>query len=398
LRGPLGTEQRRSPSIESERPTTVPDVQAVILAGGKGTRLRPVTVDLPKPLVPVANRPLIVHQLRHLAASGVRDVTLALGYNAERFSGVEDEAEALGLDLRLITEPAPLGTGGALRWCADAGAFDERPLLWMNGDVVASPSVDSLLDFHRSRDAALTFWLTSVRDVSEFGVLELDGEGFVERFVEKPAPEETHSNLVNAGILMLAPALLQRIPPDTFFSFEKGLLPGLVREREAIYGLFDGGYWMDTGRPSTYLAANRHVLEGRVDWQPAGEHTEAGLWEGAGVKRDGAPIIHPAVLADGAVLEEGATVFGRVVVGPRATIKDGAQLENCVLFEDVEVGNGAEIVNSIVCSGARIGDGVVLDNAIIGARAVVGEGNELRGARLWNDVELAPRSLIVGEG
>ena len=373
-----------------------PEVQAVILAGGKGTRLRPLTEELPKPLVPVANRPLIEHQLRHLAASGVRDVTLALGYNAAAFSGVEREGAALGLNIRIVTEPAPLGTGGALRWCLDAGAFDDRPLLWLNGDVVASPNVASLYDFHVSRSAALSFWLTSVRDVTEFGVMEIDGEGFVTRFREKPAPEEIDSNLVNAGILMLDPALLGRVPSDTFFSFEKSLLPGMVDEGERVYGLFDGGYWMDTGRPRNYLAANRHVLEGRVDWVPAGELND-GVWEGAGVKRDGAIIIHPSVLGEGALIEEGANLFGRVVVGKNSVVRSGSQLDSCVLFDDVEIGRDVEIVNSVVCRGARIGDGVVLRNSIVGARALVGDRNELRGARLWNDIELSPRSLVIDQ-
>ncbi|HWH31668.1 MAG TPA: NDP-sugar synthase [Egibacteraceae bacterium] len=373
-----------------------PEVQAVILAGGKGTRLRPVTAELPKPLVPIANRPLMEHQLRHLAAAGVRDVTLALGYNAAAFAGVEREADELGLRLRILTEPAPLGTGGALRWCLDGGAFDERPLLWLNGDVVASPDVASLLEFHTSRAASLTFWLTSVRDVTDFGVLELDPEGRVQRFLEKPAPEESPSNLVNAGILMLDPQMLSRVPPDTFFSFEKSLLPGLVREREPIYGLFDGGYWMDTGRPRTYLAANRHVLENRVDWEPAGELRE-GVWEGPGVKRDGAIIIHPTVLGEGAVIEDGANIFGRVVVGRGTVVHEGAQLDSSVLHDDVEIGRDCEIVNSIVCKGARIGDGVVLEHAIVGARAVVGERNVLRGARLWNDIELPRRSLVIDQ-
>lgn len=371
------------------------DVQAVILAGGKGTRLRPVTVDLPKPLVPIANRPLIVHQLRHLAAAGVRDVTLALGYNADRFGEVEDTAGALGLNLRLIVEPSPLGTGGALRWCADQGAFDERPLLWLNGDVVASPDIHAMLDVHRNREAAMTFWLTSARDVSEFGVLELDADGFVERFLEKPAPEETDSHLVNAGILMLDPALLRRVPEQTFFSFEKSLLPTLVREREPIYGMFDGGYWQDTGRPGFYLAANRHVLEGRVDWEPAGERVEGELWEGVGVKRETVGLIHPAVLGDGTVIEAGAQLFGRTVIGADAIVHTGAQLENCVLFDDVEIGRDTIVVNSIVCRGARIGDGVVLDRAIVGAQAVVGDRNELRGTRLWNGVRLDAGTLLV---
>jgi NDP-sugar pyrophosphorylase family protein len=386
-------------AVARKGPSQVPssrEVQAVILAGGKGTRLRPVTSELPKPLVPIANRPLIEHQLRHLAAAGVRDVTLALGYNAGAFEGVEREAAELGLNVRIFTEPAPLGTGGALRWCLDGGAFDERPLLWLNGDVVASPNVEALYDFHASRRASLTFWLTSVRDVSEFGVLELDPEGRVERFLEKPAPEEANSNLVNAGILMLDPRLLSRVPSDTFFSFEKSLLPGLVRDGEPIYGLFDGGYWMDTGRPRTYLAANRHVLEGRVDWEPAGELRE-GVWEGPGVKRDGAIIIHPTVLGEGAVIEDGANIFGRVVVGRGTVVHGGAQLDSSVLHDDVEIGRDCEIVDSIVCRGARIGDGVVLRRSIVGARAVVGERNELRGARLWNDVELPRRSVIVDQ-
>lgn len=371
------------------------DVQAVILAGGKGTRLRPVTSDLPKPLVPVANRPLIVHQLAHLAASGVRDVTLALGYNANRFAEVEEAASDLGLNLRLVVEPQALGTGGALRYCLDEGAFDERPLLWMNGDVVAAPVVKDLHAFHMQREASLTFWLTSARNVAEFGVLELADDGHVERFLEKPEPEETPSHLVNAGILMLDPAVLRRIPERTFYSFEERLLPRMVEEAEALFGLFDGSYWLDTGRPRLYLAANRHVLEGRVDWLPAGRRTEEGLWEGEEVVRNAASIIHPAVVGDGAELAAGAQLFGRTVLGRGVRVGEGAQLEDCVLFDGVEVGPEAEIVGSIVCADARIGANVVLHDAIVGARSVVGERNELRGARLWGDVELPAGTLVV---
>ncbi|HVM13344.1 MAG TPA: NDP-sugar synthase [Egibacteraceae bacterium] len=372
-------------------------MQAVILAGGKGTRLRPVTVDLPKPLVPIANRPLIIHQLRHLTAAGIEDVTLALGYNADRFAGVEDEADRLGINLQLITEPEPLGTGGALRWCADKGAFDDRPLLWMNGDVVASPDVVSMHKFHTDRDAVLTFWLTSARKVDEFGVLELDDEGRVQQFLEKPAPDETRSHLVNAGILMLDPSLLDRIASGSFFSFEQGLLPTLVKEREPLYGIFDGGYWLDIGRPRFYLSANRHVMEGRVDWWPEGSLTTGGVWEGDDVKREGSTVIQPAVLGSGTVLEAGVELFGRTVLGDGCIVRSGAALEGCVLFDDVEVGHGAEVINSIVCAGARIGDDVVLRDAVIGARTVVGDRNELRGTRLWNDVELPDGVLVVDD-
>lgn len=370
-------------------------VQAVILAGGKGTRLRPVTAGLPKPLVPVANRPLIEHQLAHLAASGVRDVTLALGYEAERFEDIADHGADMGLSVRIVVEPAPLGTGGALRWCADAGAFDERPLLWMNGDVVASPSVEDLRAMHEGNDAVVTFWLTAARDVTEFGVLETAEDGRVQRFLEKPAPEETTSHLVNAGILMVDPQVLLRIPPDTFFSFEQALLPAMVREREPLYGLFDGGYWLDTGRPRFYLAANRHVLEGRVQWTPAGTEVEPGVWEGRDVRRDGASVIHPAGFGDDVVVDPGGRLFGRTVVGDRVTVGEEAQLEDCVVFDDVTIGREVEVVNTIICAGAQIGDGAVLHNAIVGARARVGARNVLRGARLWNDVELPPSALVI---
>jgi mannose-1-phosphate guanylyltransferase len=371
------------------------DVQAVILAGGKGTRLRPVTVGLPKPLVPIANRPLVMHQLIHLASSGVTDVTLALGFEAERFQTVEDEASRLGLNLQLVTEPEPLGTGGALRYCYDQGSFDDRPLLWMNGDVVATPSVRGLTSFHAEHEAIVTFWLSSVRNVQEFGVLELAEDGRVERFLEKPAPEETDSRLINAGILMLDPALLAQIPAGTFHSFEKDLLPALVRDSAPLYGLFDGGYWLDTGRPEHFLMANRHVLEGRVEWWPAGNHTGGDLWEGTGTKREGVRLIRPAVLGDECLLEPGAQLFGRTVLGHRVTVHDGAQLEDCVLFDDVEIGDDALIIDSIVCAGARIGSRAVIAGSIVGANASVGEGNKLRGARLWNDVDLPAGALVV---
>lgn len=373
------------------------DIQAVILAGGKGTRLRPVTTDLPKPLVPVANRPLISHQLAHLAASGIRDVTLALGYNADRFVGVSEEADALGLRLQLVTEPYPLGTGGALRYCADQGAFDERPLLWMNGDVVVAPDLAALADLHAAREADLTLWLTSTRHVSEFGVLELDADGRVQRFLEKPAAGETDSHLVNAGIVMLDPVVLQRLPADTEFSFEQGLLPEMVAGDDAVYAVFDGTYWLDTGRPHLLLAANRHVMEGRLGWSPRGTQTGERLWEGQGVKRSGVHVTQPAAFGDDVLLESGAKFFGGTALGDRTRVRSGARLESCVLLDDVEIAPGAEVVNSIVCSGALVGEDVVLHNSVVGARSIVGARNQLLGTRIWNDVTVGDEQVFVDQ-
>jgi NDP-sugar pyrophosphorylase family protein len=371
------------------------DVQGVILAGGKGTRLRPVTADIPKPLIPIANRPLISHQLRHLAASGVRDVTLALGYNAARFDDIRDEADDLDINLQVFTEPKPLGTGGALRWCFDQGAFDDRPLLWMNGDVVATPNVTVLESMHLDSDALVTFWLTSVRDVTEFGVLELGSDGRVEHFLEKPNPDETDSHLVNSGILMIDPQVLKRVPEGRMFSFEQSLLPDLVEQQESLYGLFDGGYWLDTGRPRHYLEANRHVLEGRVDWRPRGVLQSDGVWEGEGVTREQATIIQPAVLGDGVVIEEGAQLFGRVVLGDGVSVRANAKLEDSVIFAGAEIGDDAEVFNTVVCADAVIGGGTTVERSIIGARASIGRRNVLRGTRLWNDVEVPDGAVAV---
>ena len=371
------------------------DVQAVILAGGKGTRLRPVTADLPKPLIPIANRPLISHQLRHLAGSGITDITLALGYNADQFEPIREEAEELGINLKVFTEPKPLGTGGALRWCADQGAFDDRPLLWLNGDVVATPNVQGLHAMHSDRGALVTFWLTSVRDVSEFGVLELDAEGRVEQFLEKPSPDEADSHLVNSGILMVDPKVLHRVPPERMFSFEQSLLPDLVDENAALYGIFDGGYWLDTGRPRHYLDANRHVLEARVDWWPDGVLAQDGVWEGERVERDQSQVIAPAVFGNDVVVEPGAQLFGRVVLGDGVVVRANAKLEDSVVFPGVEVVGDAEIFNSVVCADATIGAGATVERSIVGARTKVGARNVLRGARLWHDQDIPDGALVI---
>ncbi|HSK89822.1 MAG TPA: NDP-sugar synthase [Euzebyales bacterium] len=371
------------------------DVQAVILAGGQGTRLRPVTVDLPKPLLPIANRPLIEHQLRHLADRGVRDVTLALGYGAEHFKAIEALAAELSITLRVVIEPAPLGTGGALRYCADEGAFDDRPLLWMNGDIVASPDIAALTGFHLDHGAVITFWLTSVRDRTQFGVLELNADGFVESFLEKPSPDETASHLVNSGIVLLDPSILRRIPPDTFFSFERSLVPAMVREREQIFGQFRGGYWLDTGRPMLYLEANRHVLERRLTWTPAGHEVEEGLWMGPEVVAEKVDVIRPAAIGGGTVIEPGARLFGRTVIGRNAIVRSGARLEDCVLFDGVEIGPDAEVVDSIVCDDACIGGASQLYGSIVGARVQMGARNLLRNTRLWPGVTIGDGAIVV---
>jgi NDP-sugar pyrophosphorylase family protein len=194
---------------------------------------------------------------------------------------------------------------------------------------------------------------------------------------------------------MLDPALLQRVPPGRMFSFEQTLVPALVDEGAPLFGLFDGGYWLDTGRPRHYLEANRHVLEGRVDWWPRGSLTADGIWEGESVKRETVGVIQPAALGDRVIIEPGAQLFGRVVLGDDVIVRANAKLEDCVIFSGAEICSDAEVFNAVICADARIGEGTTVERSIVGARTKVGRRNLLRMTRLWNDVELADGVVAV---
>jgi mannose-1-phosphate guanylyltransferase len=334
-------------------------VQAVVLVGGLGTRLRPLTTTIPKQLLPIAGVPMIERVLAHLAAHGVDRAVLSMGYLPDPFMAAYPTSRIGGVEVTFATEPEPLGTAGAIRFASRCLDVDET-FLAVNGDVLTDLDVTALVARHRSSGAEGTLHLTPVEDPSRYGVVEIDPEGLVRAFVEKPAPGTAASNNINAGTYVLEPSFLERVEPDVAVSIELEVFPRMVAAG-LLLGVVDGSYWLDAGTPPSYLRANLDVLDG----------TRA--------------VAHPGALADANL------VLDRATVDPSATIQSsfiasgvdvqrGATVRCSVVLADAIVGEGATVVDSIVGPGARIGAGASLvANCLVAQGAVVPDRAQLVG-------------------
>jgi mannose-1-phosphate guanylyltransferase len=355
-------------------------MRAVVLVGGEGTRLRPLTSVSPKQMIPVAGLSMLERVLDQLAAHGVDDIVLSLGYRPEVFVAAYPAGPRGTGRIVHAVEPEPRDTAGAIRFAADAAGVEETFLV-VNGDVLTDLDVTELVDFHRSRGAQATIALTPVEDPSAFGVVPTDAKGRVEAFIEKPPRGEAPTNLINAGTYVLEPEVLGLIPPTGRVSIEKETFPRLVQDG-SLYALESKEYWLDTGTPALYLRAVLDILAGRRRFrEPMPGLTEAdGVWTGAGVVADG-DVVGPALLEAGVKVSAGARVANShlgasVVVGPGARVTDSVVLAGAV------IGAGAVVEGSIVGPGGRIEERAsVLPTSVIGHNATVAAGTTLTDGR-----------------
>jgi mannose-1-phosphate guanylyltransferase len=333
-------------------------MKAVVLVGGFGTRLRPLTLTRPKQMLPVVDRPMIEWVVEGLVGAGVDEVVLSLGYLPDAFVAAYPDDRCAGAKLRYAVEPEPLDTAGAIRFAARYGGLgrSDDPFLVVNGDVVADLDIGALVDLHRRSAAEATIALTRVDDPSRYGVVPITGEGRVEAFIEKPPVDAAPTNWINAGTYVLDPAVLERIPEGRRVSIERETFPALVDEGR-LFARQDGAYWIDAGTPGTYLQLQLDLLARRAGGSAAG-------------------YVDPS-----ARLEAGARVATSVVMA-RARIGAGAELECAVILPGAHVGEGACLRRSIVGEGARIGSGAVLrDLTVVGDGEEVADGAVLDGVR-----------------
>ncbi len=340
-----------------------PRVKAIVLVGGEGTRLRPLTLRTPKQLVPVLGRPLLLHLLEHLRDHGFDRITLAMTRttgSAAVYAHFEGDAPA-GIELSFVFEDSPLGSGGAIANAAAGWAADSEPFLVCNGDLVTNLDLSSLFAFHRERESAVTIALHAVEDPTAFGVVAIEDDGRIARFVEKPPRDEAPSNLVNAGFWVFDPAVVAELDATRFNRVEDVLFPALAQQRRGLYGMTPPGYWRDVGYPDAYREANLALLGNEEDEEAAAST----LLVGPGT-----------VLADTAIA-------ARSVLGAGCTIESGATISESVLWDGVRVGRGATVHRSVIASGANIEGGAQLEGAVVGHGATVPAGLRLvPGARV----------------
>jgi mannose-1-phosphate guanylyltransferase len=360
-------------------------MQALILAGGEGTRLRPLTSTIPKPVVPLANRPHMAFMIDWLRRHGVDDVILACGFMAAAVRRVLADGESLGVRLRYVEEPKPLGTGGALRYAGEL--LDER-FLMLNGDVLSDFDLSTQIAHHEKTGASATLALYPVDDPSMYGLVRLDDDGAVQEFLEKPSSEDSDTNLINAGAYVLERSILDDMAPaGTNISIERDVFPRLVGR--GLYGVPSAGYWLDIGTPDRYLQGTFDILEGNVVTELA-----ARLEDGRHVIADGASaegrLIAPALLGQGTSVSAGAIVGGCVALGRDVVVDPGAHIERAVVLDGAHIGAHSTIRHSIVGPGATLGEHCHLDRGVVlGEGVKLGRHNVLRaGERISPGVTL----------
>ncbi len=338
-------------------------MRAVVLVGGEGTRLRPLTLTTPKQMLPIVEQPMIERVIDHLAGHGVDEAVLSLGYRPDAFINAYPGGSIAGVRLTYAVEPTPLDTAGAIRFAAAHARIDETFVV-VNGDVLTDADLSALIAFHRQRGAEATIGLTPVDDPSAFGVVPTDPDGRVRAFIEKPPRDEAPTNLINAGAYVLEPSVLDRIASDRRVSIERETFPSLVEAR-TLYALGSDAYWLDTGTPDAYLRAHRDLLLGRRGVPPApGAVLDQGL--GAGVWRIGT------------VEAAGASVEGSLL-GAGASVAPGAVVEQSVIGAGAIVEEGSTVAGSVLLPGARIASKATVEGSIIGTDAIVGQRCAIHG-------------------
>jgi mannose-1-phosphate guanylyltransferase len=350
-------------------------LEAIMLVGGRGTRLRPLTLSAPKPLLPTAGVPFLAHQLARAAESGVTHVVLATSYRAEMFTEAFGDGAGFGLSIDYVYESEPLGTGGGIRNAASRlrGRPDDAVVV-LNGDVLSAHDVPSQVDLHRKKEAAVTLHLVEVDDPSRYGCVPTDAAGRVTAFLEKTPNPVT--NRINAGCYVFRRSVIDQIPAGQVVSVERETFPGLIRAGAVVMGYAESAYWLDVGTPEAFVRGSCDLVLGRMPSTavpgPRGESL---------------------LLAD-ATVAEGARLSGGTVAGAGSAVGAGTVVHGSVIFDEATVGARAVVTGSIVGRGATIADGVVLDGVVIGDGTFVGSGNELaRGLRVWPGVRLGPTSV-----
>jgi mannose-1-phosphate guanylyltransferase len=350
-------------------------LEAILLVGGKGTRLRPLTLSAPKPLLPTAGVPFLAHQLTRAAECGITHVVLATSYRAEMFTEAFGDGAAFGLSIDYEHESEPLGTGGGIRNAAARlhGGPDD-PVVILNGDILSAHDLDAQVDLHRKKDAAVTLHLVEVEDPTRYGCVPVDASGRVTAFLEKTPNPVT--NRINAGCYVFKRSVIDSIPAGQVVSVERETFPGLISAGELVLGYPESRYWLDVGTPQAFVRGSCDVV--------LGEMPSPALPGSCG----------PALLLAGASVAADAEVTGGTVVGAAASVASGARVHGSVVFDKASIGAGAVVRDSIVGRGAVIECGATLDGVVIGDGAYVCAGNELaHGMRIWPGVRLEPTSI-----
>ena len=350
-------------------------MKAVILAGGEATRLRPLTCNTAKIMVPILNRPLLEYLITYLKKHNMVDITIALGKQVEQIQSYFGDGSKFGLRIAYSVEHFPMGTAGAVK---NAQSLLDESFIVFNGDIFTDIDLTAMMDLHCRKKASVSIALTPVEDPTIYGVVETDAGNRVKRFIEKPSRDEVTTNMINAGIYILEPEILNYIPPKILFTFERNVFPAALERGQAVYGYPSEAYWIDIGTPEKYLRLNHDLLQRYVG-------NKRVKFEGEGTVHPLAQIEGPTIIGEGCFIGKNSIIRGPVALGSRCQIEEGATVEGAVLWQNCKVGKGAKLRSCVVASNCYIGEeSEVLDGCVLGDNVRIGRGNKLsQGIRIW---------------
>ena len=338
-------------------------MQALILAGGKGTRLRPLTVYTPKPIVPICNRPFLLYQIDTLRRAGITDITLSLSYQPNKIEQLLGDGSDYGVKLKYTVEPQPMGTAGAYKFAED---LIREPTVVFNGDILTDLDLKAVIREHNERKATATIVLTPVENPQSYGLVETESDGAIRRFLEKPKAAEITCNTINAGTYILEPKVLDYLPAGENYSFEYGLFPDLLRRKEAFYAhIPTRTYWIDIGTPERYLQVHADLLANRVTRIHIKERR--GQFDSATV----AEIDDVSIVGDECQIKPGAQIINSVL-GQGCFVEERARVENSVIWPHTRISTTAQVIGAIVGRGCHIGR-----SAIVKPGSVLGDKTSL---------------------
>jgi NDP-sugar pyrophosphorylase family protein len=333
-------------------------MKGLILAGGKGTRLRPLTIHTPKPVVPVANAPFLLYQIDLMKSAGIDEIILSLSYQPRKIEDLLKDGSDYGVTIKYAVEGTPLGTGGAFK---NAEEQIDSTTVVFNGDVLTSLDLNAVIARHRKAKAVATLVLTPVENPSAYGLVETDTEGWVRRFIEKPGAAEVTCNNINAGVYVLEPSVLRYMPKGEAYSFERGLFPTLLEKKEPVFSYILDGYWIDIGTPQKYLEVHHDILAGKF-------HSPR------------VPVRTGAMPASAS-----ATIDAISIIDTDVTIRPGVHIENSVIGRNCKIGESAHIVDSVIWPGATIDAESRISGSIVGKGSMVGHSVVLNPGTVLGD-------------
>ena len=346
-------------------------MKAILLAGGKGTRLRPLTIHTPKPIVPIFNRAFLHYQIDLLKqVPEIDEVILSLNYQPRRIEEVFGDGADLGIKIRYVVEPVPLGTAGAIKYAGDK--LTESVVVF-NGDVMTQLDLAAVIRMHRERQARATIVLTPVDNPSAYGLVETDGQSNIKRFIEKPKPEEITTNHINAGIYVLEPDTFDRIPSEVPWSIERSYFPSLIERNETFVAYVYNGYWIDIGTPEKYVQVHHDIMDGRFVAPPFAGLTSSRRCIAPDVRiEDGATIEDPVFIDEGVLVKAGARLGPYAVLGRQTQVEEEAIIERAIVWPNCRIGSQSSIADAVLGRQCHIGRNVSLNSgAVLGDKTTL---------------------------